>query len=263
MKMISQFRWKYQKNKTCITCTPLHPLREPEGVQLCLCIYSAKKRFSTLEREKMMSVGRDPETFLNKGIRLHCDKLIDRNVYVGFGKVSSTGLINNPNITRAAAPGHTPGGSDTQWQHKTADEILNDINDAISSLWRDNDCSSDALPNHILIPVQQFGMLVTRKVSDDSERSILTYVLENNLTAQQGGSLTISPCKWCATAGSSASDRMVVYMNRVDRVCFNLTQPLRRMDTEYSEMRIKIPYIAQFSEVRFLYPSTVRYLDGI
>ena len=166
-------------------------------------------------------------------------------------------------MARSAAAAHTSGGPDTQWQHKTADEILDDINSAISSLWRDNDCSGDALPNHILIPVQQFGMLVTREVSDDSERSILTYVLENNLTAQQGGSLTISPCKWCAGAGSSGSDRMVVYMNRVDRVCFNLTQPLRRMDTEYSEMRIKIPYIAQFSEVRFLYPSTVRYLDAI
>ena len=218
---------------------------------------------SVMEREKMLNIGRDPETFLNKGIRLHCDKVIDRNVYVGFSKVSSTGLINNPNITRSAAAGHTPGGSDTQWYHKTADEILNDINEAISSLWRDNDCSSDALPNHILIPVQQFGMLVTRKVSDDSERSILTYVLENNIATQQGGELIISPCKWCATAGSSASDRMVVYCNRVDRVCFNLTQPLRRMEAEYADMKIKIPYIAQFSEVRFLYPSTVRYLDGI
>ena len=216
-----------------------------------------------MEREKMLQVGRDPETFLNKGIRLHCDKLIDRNVYTGFTKVSSTGLCNNPNITRSSAAPHTPGGTDTAWDNKTADEILADINRAISALWKDNDCSSDALPNHILIPVEQFGQLVTRKVSDDSERSILTYVLENNLSVQQGGELTISPCKWCGGVGSNGSDRMVVYMNRVDRICFNLTQPLRRMDTEYSEMRIKIPYIAQFSEVRFLYPSTVRYLDGI
>ena len=134
---------------------------------------------------------------------------------------------------------------------------------AISALWRDNDCSSDALPNHILVPVQQFGALVTRKVSDDSERSILTYVLENNIARQQGADLVISPCKWCAGIGSNSSDRMVVYANRVDRVCFNLTQPLRRMQEEYADMRIKIPYIAQFSEVRFLYPSTVRYMDGI
>ena len=219
--------------------------------------------FSVMEREKMMQVGRDPETFLNKGIRLHCDKVIDRNVYTGFSKVSSTGLVNNPGITRSSAAPHTPGGSDTSWENKTADEILADINRAISALWRDNDCSSDALPNHILIPVEQFGQLVTRKVSDDSERSILTYVLENNLSVQQGGELVISPCKWCSGVGSGSSDRMVVYCNRVDRICFNLTQPLRRMETEYAEMRIKIPYIAQFSEVRFLYPSTVRYMDGI
>ena len=210
--------------------------------------------FSVLEKEKMMQVGRDPETFLNKGIRLHCDKVIDRNVYRGFSKVSSTGLVNNPNVTRSSAAPHTSGGSDTQWSAKTADEILDDIN---------NDCSGDALPNHILIPVEQFGQLVTRKVSDDSERSILTYVLENNLAAQQGGDLVISPCKWCRQAGTGSSDRMVVYANRVDRICFNLTQPLRRMETEYADMRIKIPYFAQFSEVRFLYPTTVWYMDGI
>ena len=181
--------------------------------------------FTVTEKEKMASVGRDPETFLNKGIRLHCDKVIDRNVYQGFKKVNSTGLCNSPLVTRTSA---WPG-----------------------------------VPNHILIPVEQFGMLVTRKVADDSERSILTYVLENNIVAKQGKELIISPCKWCAGIGSGSTDRMVVYMNQVDRICFNLTQPLRRMETEYAEMRIKIPYIAQFSEVRFLYPSTVRYVDGI
>ena len=200
--------------------------------------------FSVMEREKMMG------TFLNKGIRLHCDKLIDRNVYQGFEKVNSTGLVNNPAIARISAA--TAAGGGTRWSQKTADEILNDINSAISALWKDNDCSIDALPNHILVPVEQFGALVTRKVSDDSERSILSYVLENNLTTQQGGELVISPCKWCSRAGSSRSDRMVVYCNRIDRICFNLTQPLRRMETEY-----------QFSEVRFLYPSTVRYMDAI
>ena len=217
--------------------------------------------FTVTEKEKMMSVGRDPETFLNKGIRLHCDKTIDRNVYRGFEKVNSTGLCNTPGIMRSSA--QQGAGGSTYWYNKTADEILEDINMALSAVWQDNDCSSDALPNHILVPVEQFGMLVTRKVSDDSERSILTYVLENNIATKQGKELIISPCKWCAGIGTGYTDRMVVYMNQVDRVCFNLTQPLRRMETEYAEMRIKIPYIAQFSEVRFLYPSTIRYVDGI
>ena len=218
--------------------------------------------FSVLEREKMRSVGRDPEAFLNKGIRLHCDKIIDQNVYTGFTRVSSTGLVNNPRIMRVSSPA-TGTGNSSKWADKTADQILDDINTLIAGVWKVCDCSSDALPDHILVPVEQFGLLVTRKVSDDSERSILTYVLENNLTNQQCGHLVISPCKWLSGAGSNYADRMVCYINSPDKICFNLTQPLRRMDTEYAEMRIKIPYIAQFSEVRFLYTQTVRYMDGI
>ena len=234
-----------------------------KSVALCYN-FAEYMAFSVMEREKMLNVGRDPEAFLNKGIRLHCDKVIDRNVYTGFTKVSSTGLVNSGIIMRMSANAVTVGGtSTTAWADKDADQILDDINTLISAIWTANDCSSDALPNHILIPVEQFGMLVTRKVSHDSERSILTYVLENNLTRQQGGNLVISPCKWCKGIGSNSANRMVAYMNQPDRICFNLTQPLRRMETEYAEMRIKIPYIAQFSEVRFLYPSTVRFMDGI
>ncbi len=225
------------------------------------CIDRSIPGFSVTEKEKMTQVGRDPETFLNKGIRLHCDKVIDRNVYVGFRKTASTGLCNNVSVTRSSA--RNGAGGTTQWRTKTPDEILNDINAALSAVWEANDCSTDGLPNHILVPVEQFGMLVTRKVADDSERSILTYILENNIATRQGRELIISPCKWCSAIGSNYSDRMVVYQNQVDRICFNLTQPLRRMETEYADMRIKIPYIAQFSEVRFLYPSTVRYMDGI
>ena len=218
--------------------------------------------FSSLEKEKMRQVGMDPETFLNKGIRLHCDKTLDRNVYVGFLKAGSTGLVNNASVTRISAANNAAGTS-TKWEDKTADEILKDINDILYQVWQANDCSSDALPNHIILPVKQFGQLVTRKVGDGGEMSILTYVLQNNLTAQQGGNLVISPCKYCSGIGSSNADRLVAYMNQEDRICFNLTQPLRRMETEYAEMRIKIPYICQFSEVRFLYPTTVRYMDGI
>ena len=217
--------------------------------------------FSVMEDEKMRKIGRDPIDFLNKGIRLHCDKVIDRNVYLGFRKVASTGLCNNPAVMRSSA--RAGAGGQTTWRTKTADEILNDINSALSAVWTANDCSSDGMPNHILVPIEQFGMLVTRKVSDDSERSIFTYVLENNIATQQGKELVISPCKWCTAVGTNYADRMVVYMNQPDRICFNLTQPLRRMETETADLRIKIPYIAQFSEVRFLYPTTVRYMDGI
>lgn len=220
-------------------------------------------RIGYVEQQKFRKLAQNLEDTMNKGIRLHLDKIIDKNVYRGFSKVKSTGLINNANITRGTVAPHTSGGTDTEWDNKTADEILQDVNKAITSVWTANDCASDGMPNHILIPVEQFGSIVTRKVSDDSERSILTYVLENNIAVQQGGTLVISPCKWCNGAGTGGTDRMVTYINQEERVRFTLSVPLQRLDTEIRNMAFHTPFVSQFSEVQFVYPTTVRYDDGI
>ena len=66
--------------------------------------------FTITEKEKMLTVGRDPEAILNKGIRLHCDKVVDQNAYVGFRKVGSTGLCNSRS-SRAPRPPAAPPGS--------------------------------------------------------------------------------------------------------------------------------------------------------
>ncbi|MBR3242080.1 MAG: DUF2184 domain-containing protein, partial [Parasporobacterium sp.] len=82
----------------------------------------------------MRQVGRDPQTFLDKGIRLHCDKTIDKSVYIGFNKVKSTGLVNNPDVIRSVAPSADQTSTNTQWVNKTADQILRDINQVISDV---------------------------------------------------------------------------------------------------------------------------------
>ena len=220
-------------------------------------------RVPYLQKEKLTQIGTNIEEVLNKGVRLYHDKTVDRNVYKGFVKVGSTGLINNAAVTRVTADPHTAMGSDTQWIYKTPDEILNDFNKAISAIWEANDCSPDAIPNHVLIPVEQFGALVSRKVGVTGDKSIITFLMENNLAKQQGVDLVISPCKWCKGAGSDSSDRMVVYINDVSKIKFNLTAPLKRLTTEVADLQYKVPFVSAFSEVRFLYPTTVRYVDGI
>lgn len=216
-----------------------------------------------LQEQKLKQIGMNIKETLDKGIHLMFDKFTDKNVYLGFDKVNTTGLVNNANVTRVTADPHTASGTDTTWAEKTADEILADINDAIAAVWAANDMSPDALPDHILIPVEQFGAIVTRKVGTTGDKSILTYILENNLTNQQGGNLVISPCSYCDGVGTDSSDRMVVYINDVSKIRFHQTSPLHRLETEITQLTYKTPYVAQVSEVEFLYPTTVRYVDGI
>lgn len=218
-------------------------------------------RIGYVEQQKFRKLAYSLEDTMNKGIRLHLDKVMDKNVYLGFPREHTTGLLNNAGITRSTAPAGAAGTA--TWATKTPDEILEDVNAILSAVWTANDCATDALPNHILVPVAQFGMLVTRKVSHDSERSILTYILENNLTNQQGGNLVISPSKFCTGIGSGSTDRMVAYINHEERIRFSQTVPLQRLQTEIANMSFNTPFVSQFSEVQFIYPSTVRYMDGI
>ena len=218
---------------------------------------------SFLQKEKFKKTARNAEEVLNKGIHKYFDHFCDQNVYKGFSKVSSTGLINNPNVTRVTADPHTSGGSDTTWDDKTPDEILADINRVLTSVWAANEMAENALPNHILIPTEQFGSLVTRKVGTTGDKSILTYIKENNITTQQGKDLVIAPCKYCKGAGTSSSDRLVAYINNQDMIEYEMTAPLQRVNTQQIDMSFKTYFAAQISEVKFKYPTTVYYMDGI
>lgn len=164
-----------------------------------------------LQKEKLQSISMNIEETLNKGVRLYYDKTVDRSVYRGITKVGSTGLLNNANVTRTNADNGAKGTA--TWATKTADEILYDINEVINAVWVACDMSEDGLVNHILVPPAQFSALATRKVGDDGDKSILTFLLENNITKTQGHELVISPCKWCAGIGQGATDRMVAYIN--------------------------------------------------
>jgi len=218
---------------------------------------------SYIEKQKFQNIALNLEETLNKGIHLEFDRFCDQNVYLGFTKVNSTGLINNANVTRVTATPHTSGGTDTTWDEKDADEILKDFNDALTAVWSANDMAEDALPNQILIPVYQFGQLVTRKVGVTGDKSILTYIKENNIVEQQGKHLEILPCKYCYHAGTNSADRMVVYINDVEKIRYHQTAPLRRLTTEIANLSFRTPYVAQVSEVEFNYPTTVYYVDGI
>ena len=132
-----------------------------------------------IDQAKLKQIGRSLEDLLNKGIRLNYNKTLDLNVYRGFEKLKTTGLLNDPNIVTTTAEKGASGK--TAWKDKTPDEILDDINQAITAAWVASEYDLDGMPNHILIPPQQYTLLVTRKVSEAGNISVLKYLEENNI----------------------------------------------------------------------------------
>lgn len=222
-------------------------------------------RIPMIDQQKLQQVGRSLDQIFDKGLHLAHDKEIDKNVYVGYPKLGTRGLINHAAITTVVAAPHTSGGSDTQWSKKNADEILVDINRVLYSTIQASGNDNRGMANHILIPWKQYSDLVVRKVDEGSGKSIMTYLMENNIATKQGIDLKIEPCPWCEGAGTSSTDRLAAYRNNTDMVNFQITVPLRRLFTQPSAEKIAYlsPYVTQYSQVIFEYLSHAMYMDGI
>ena len=218
-----------------------------------------------IDQQKLQKIGRSLDDILNRGLHLVHDKMLDRNVYQGIAKAGSYGLVNDPLITTVTAAPHTSGGSDTQWSGKTPDEILADVNRVLLATWQASEYDLSGMANHILIPPEQYTLLVSTKVGVTGDKSILQFLLENNLGKNQGNDLFIAPSVWCDGAGTGGADRMVAYCNNEDRVRFDITVPLQRMLTQASAEHLAYltPYVTQFSELQWPYRQHAIYMDGI
>lgn len=193
------------------------------------------------------------------------DEHLEENTYVGFKCYGTTGLLNNPDVVVLDAASNGADLSSTKFKDKTPDMILKDINDAILYAWSQCEYDRDAVPNHIIMPYEQFNYLATTKVTDLAEKTILTFLLENNVAKQNGADLFIGATSWCKGAGDESEDRMVVYCNREKYLAMDELVPLTRAMTgpNTAEFCYDTAYAGNLSEVEVFYDQTMVYVDGI
>lgn len=226
-------------------------------------VFNTTMRIRFVDMMRSQITGRSLDKMLSDGVRLVYDKHMDENVYVGLSDYGSSGLINNPNVVATNAP--AGAGGSTNWTSKTPAEILKDINDALEAVWAAAGYDLRAMPNHIILPHAQFNYIATQPVSGLSEKSILTYLQENNIAAKNNVDLVIAGVPWCKQAGAGSTDRMCVYVHNEEFIAVEELAPLSRVMTSPSTeaQAYDSLYMANLSEVEFFYTQTVRYVDGI
>ena len=216
-----------------------------------------------VDSQKFQTIGRSIDSILDKGIRLNYNKSIDQLVYQGFKNVGITGILNNDNVVRSNAIDGASGSA--LWTSKTVDEILWDVNKALTEAWAAAEYDESAMANHILLPPAKYAYIQSTRIGTSGDESILSYLLKNNLAKNQGKDLQILPCRWCTGAGTAGADRMMVYVNDKDFLYFDLPVPLTRAMTQPVALQFSYVtiYAAQMGEVKFLYYQPARYVDGI
>ena len=226
-------------------------------------VFATALRIMFVDMQKANFIGRSLDQLLQDGVRLSYDKHMDANVYVGLSNYNTTGLVNNPDATETTVANGAAGTA--TWATKTPLEILEDINSAITAVWAAAEYDTEAMPNHILIPYEQYTYIMNTPVTDLATETILDFVLKNNVAAKNGGSLYVGATKWCKGAGTGSKDRMVVYVNHERYVNVDELVPLTRAMTQPNAANAcyDTAYMANISEVQIFYPQTIAYFDGI
>lgn len=229
--------------------------------------WALEVKYTVLELESAAKVGRPIDSQKYDAMKLKHDMDADEQVYIGDTGMGVTGLMNAASVTNVSNAPNGAGGSPL-WSQKTPDEILYDFNTLLTSVWTAAGWAE--VPTRVLIPPAQFGYIVTQKVSQAGNVSILRYLLDNNIATQQNGSkLEIYPVKWAIGAGVGGTlgtvnghDRMAAYRKAKERVRFPMTM-LQRTPLQYDSIYHKTTYYCRLGVVEVVYPETIGYLDGI
>lgn len=223
-------------------------------------------RIMWIDMQRGNMTGRNMDSLIRDGVRMTYDKHMDENVYTGFARYGTTGLLNNDNVlVMSASEVGAAGSGTTGFLSKTPDQILKDINDAILAVWSQTEYDRDAVPNHIIMPYEQFNYLATTRLSELAEKTILQFLLDNNVAKTNGADLFIGASVWCKGAGAGGTDRMAVYVNKERYIAMDELHPLNRAMTSQNTEHFcyDTAYAGNISEVEVFYEQTIAYVDGI
>lgn len=229
--------------------------------------WAMELRYTILELESAIKAGRPIDAQKYEGLRLKWNMDVDEQVYVGDSSTGDTGLFNHTLVTNVS---NVPNGaaSSPLWSNKTPAEILADLNAMLISGWAASGYA--VMPNRVILPPTQFGLISTQVISTAGSTSILKYLMENNILNASGrGSLQIQSSKWLVGAGSggtigtaSTVDRMVAYTKRSDFVRYPMTMMVPT-PIQYQSIYHLRTYYCRLGVVELVYPETMVYRDGL
>jgi hypothetical protein len=184
------------------------------------------------------------------------EEMVDRVALLGDANKGFTGLFNAAGVTPVAAP-------TGDWANATADEITADMNQSLLNVF--NGTNTASIADRLLLPWSRYLLIATRKMSENSDMTILQWFLANNVyTVQTGQQLTVRGQRGLDTAGVGGVPRLVAYRNDPQVLKLHMPMPHRFLPAYQSgPLRWDIPGVMRLGGLDVRLPKEVVYLDGI
>ncbi len=213
--------------------------------------------YSLQEIRAAQFAGKNLEQRKANAARRAVEQKMNKIAWFGNEDYGLQGFITNPNVTRAAVE-NDGTGSTTQWENKTPDQILRDMNDLVNGII---DLTNGVeMPNTLLMPIKQWTQISTTARSSTSDTTILEFFLRN--------SPAITSVEWVnelkgASQLTPGQDIMIAYDRNPDKLSFEVPQLFEQFPAQERGLEFVVPAHARVSSVLIYYPLSISIGEGI
>lgn len=192
--------------------------------------------------------------------RFAYEMFMDNHAYRGSPAKNVTGLFNNPTVTVVTAATGASGSS--HWSVKTADEIIGDVQNALTGVYEGS--LTVEMADTVLLPIGEMQRLANVRVPN-TYGNALDYLAKYNIyTHTTGAPLIIRSLLGLDSAGADGGGRMIVYRRDPRVLKLHIPMPHRFLPVfQRSAIQFDIPGIFRVGSVEVRRPGAMRYVDGI
>lgn len=231
------------------------------GQEVTVKIYPVKAsyKYNKDEIARAAKANKPLESMRAMAARKAIEKKLNDIAMVGESVTGVTGLFNATGISTYTVPDGATGK--TNWETKTSDEILADMFGAPNQVI--SNTKGIEIPDTMAIPLSSYQLIEHKRLSTDSEKTVLNYFLENSKNIKRvewfNELETLAP----TNAAYDSNKAMYCWKNDADHLVYDLNMPFRNEEVMIDGLEYVIPCRAKTAGVTVFYPLSIVKSYGI
>ena len=185
------------------------------------------------------------------------EELFNLIAFNGDADTGLPGFLTNPNITTTTVP--NGAGGDPEWNTKTPDEILFDVNSLFDGIFTLTKMVER--PNTLLLPPAQYSFISATPRSSTSDTTILQYIINNSPYISSAAD--IIPVNQMTGSGAGNTDQMAAYDKSPEKLQNHIPMEQMFHPPQRKGLSFVTPSEARAGGVIIYYPLSVALAQGI
>lgn len=221
--------------------------------------------YNVQEMRASRMAGKSLDTRRGDSARYHIDRLTNTLAWRGDKANKLIGVLSDDNGIPVMAL--TPGAESaaTEWLKKYADEIIADVNTALTLM--DNTTQHVEIPDTLGIPSDVYIGLGLKRIPDTSI-SVLKYLQDNlpDITIKscpELNSTAVETNPYAKPKGQNGQGVGILYKYDADKLSVEIPMPFLQHPVQYENLEVKIPCEARVAGLVVYYPMSAMIIVGL